>query len=104
MGKRFKYTFARKRQSEGGITSSVMALISVLLFFIAAILSFAFQGKGGLYLGAIGLVAIGVSIYGFIIGLKSFSAENRSYTYSKVGAISNGVLMVGWLGLFLIGV
>ena len=104
MGKRYKYTFARKKQSEGGITSSVMALISVPLFLTGAVLSFAFQGKGGLYLGAMGLVAIGVSVYGFITGLKSFSKENRAYTYSKVGAIANGVLMVGWLGLFLIGV
>jgi len=104
MAKKYTYSFAMKRQSEQGITSSILAGISILLFLIAAILSFVFQGEGGLYLGAMGLCAMCISIYGFGIGLKSFSKENRIYTFSKIGAIANGVLMIGWLGLFLTGV
>lgn len=104
MAKRFSYSFAKKRQSEGGVTSTALAGISIVLFIIASIISFAMGGKGGLYLGAVGLIAICISVYGFGIGLRSFSKEDRSYTYSKVGSISNGVIMIGWLALFLIGV
>ena len=101
--KRYKYDFAKKKHSEKGVTSSVFAGIYLGIFCIAAICSLAFHGKGGLYLGAMGLIAIGLSIYGFILGLKSFSEKNRDQLFCKIGAAGNGVLMVIWLGLFLLG-
>lgn len=104
MAKRYSYSFAKKRQSEEGITSTIMAGLSLLLFLIASTVSMLCEGNGGLYLGAIGLIAICVAVYGFGIGLKSFSQEERSYKYSKIGALMNGVIMVGWLALFLTGV
>jgi hypothetical protein len=107
--KKNKYSFAKKRHSRQGIASTVFAGISLGIFCVAALCSLIFHGKGGMYLGVLGLIAIGLSVYGFIVGLKSFSKENRAYTYSKVGAIANGavgngVLMVIWLALFLIGI
>ena len=73
--KRYKYAFTRKKHT-----------------------------KGGLYLGAAGFIAIGFSVYGFILGLKSFSEENRNVLYSKVGAVANGLLTVLWITMFLIGI
>ena len=51
-----------------------------------------------------GFIAIGFSVYGFILGLKSFSEENRNVLYSKVGAVANGLLTVLWITMFLIGI
>ena len=34
----------------------------------------------------------------------SFSEEERMHRTSTVGSILNGVIMVGWLGFFLMGV
>ena len=72
--------------------------------FWHAICSMMMGGKGGLYLGAAGFIAIGFSVYGFILGLKSFSEENRNVLYSKVGAVANGLLTVLWITMFLIGI
>lgn len=104
MAKKYTYSFARKKQSEEGVISSILAGISLFLFLAAAVLSGLAGGKGAVYLGAMGLAAMGISIYGFVIGLKSFSRKDRSYRYSKMGSIANGVIMIGWLALFLIGV
>lgn len=102
--KRYKYAFTKKKHSKLGITSSIFAGISLGLFCISSVCSLAFHGKGGMYLGAMGLAAIGISVYGFILGLKSFSEKNRDQLYCKTGAVGNGVLMVIWLALFLMGI
>lgn len=102
--KRYKYAFTRKKHTKGGRTSSILALASFLLFAGSAICSMLMGGKGGLYLGAAGLIAMGFSIYGFILGLKSFSEENRNVLYSKIGAVANGLLTVIWITMFLIGI
>ena len=70
--KRYKYAFTRKKHTKGGKLSSILAFASFLLFVGSAICSMMMGGKGGLYLGAAGFIAIGFSVYGFILGLKSF--------------------------------
>ena len=45
-----------------------------------------------------------LAVYGFIQGIHGLSHENRSHTYSKAGAVANGIIMIGWLGLYLMGV
>ena len=99
--KRYKYAFTRKKHTKGGKLSSILAFAS---FLGSAICSMMMGGKGGLYLGAAGFIAIGFSVYGFILGLKSFSEENRNVLYSKVGAVANGLLTVLWITMFLIGI
>ena len=102
--KRYKYVFTRKTHTKGGKLYSILAFASFLLFVGSAICSMMMGGKGGLYLGAAGFNAIGFSVYGFILGLKSFSEENRNVLYSKVGAVANGLLTVLWITMFLIGI
>ena len=82
--KRYKYVFTRKKHTKGGKLSSILAFASFLLFVGSAICSMMMGGKGGLYLGAAGFIAIGFSVYGFILGLKSFSEENRNVLYSNI--------------------
>lgn len=104
MAKRYKYATTQKQESQEGKASTIFAGISFGLFLIAIIVSFAFRGNGGIYLGAIGVMAICFAIYGFIRGLRSFSEDDCSHTYCVIGSISNGIIVVGWLALFLIGV
>ena len=102
--KKNKNSFAKKKHSGQGIASTVFAGISLGIFCAAALCALIFHGKGGMYLGALGLIAIGLSAYGFVVGLKSFSEKNRDQLFCKIGAVGNGVLMVIWLALFLVGI
>ena len=102
--RKFKYKLLKKKHSPKGVLSSVLAGVSLLLFFAAVFCSLVFHGNGGLYLGAMGLIAIALSVYGFLLGLKSFGDKERDLFYCKVGALGNGVLMVIWLALFLAGI
>ncbi|MBS6194423.1 MAG: hypothetical protein KH828_02415 [Clostridiales bacterium] len=104
MKRRFKYSFTRKGETEGGFASVIFAGLSLLLFLIAAGISFFWEGNAGSWIGSFGLMAILFSICGFFIGIKSFQEREKNYRFSVLGSMANGIFCVGWLALFLIGV
>lgn len=104
MAKRTMYSFMEKQHSKKGKLSTLVAAISYVLFFIMVLISYITKGQAGLYAGAVGLSAMLLSIYGFVLGLRSFQETNCLHRYSKVGSILNGLALVGWLSLLLIGI
>ena len=106
MAKRYRYAFARQKEAEAGCLATVLAGVSVVLFVIALVISCVSGGKGaaGPVMGGMSVCAALLSVYGFIQGIRGLSHENRSHTYSKAGAVANGIIMIGWLGLYLMGV
>ena len=108
MAKRYRYAFAQRKPAKKGIFAAALAGVSVGLFLLAVLISFFCEGETvlavGALIGGISIFAIFLSGYGFIQGWQSFSEENRSHTVSMVSAIANGIITVGWLALFLIGV
>ncbi|MDD7220586.1 MAG: DUF6142 family protein [Clostridia bacterium] len=104
MARRYRYAFTKKKEAKKGKLSAYIAAVSLLLFFVAVIMAFYLKGQLGFLVGGISLFAMLLSIYGFIMGLSSFSEENKNHKTSIIGSISNGVIMVGWLGIFLLGI
>ncbi len=106
MAKRYRYAFAQQKQAEGGVYSVVLAVISFILFLAAVSVSFFLQEYviSQALIGGISVCAMLLAIYGFFMGLFSFSAPDRSHSLCTAGAIANGLLMVGWLGLYLMGI
>lgn len=104
MAKRYRYAFAKKKESSLGKVSIGTAAASPVLFLAAILVAFIRNGDGGVLTGGFCIFAMLLSIYGFIQGLRSFSVINSSHRFSIIGSIANGILMVTWLGLFLIGV
>ena len=91
----------RKREAQQGKLSAVLAAVSLVLFVTAVLLAFFLQGQYGYIVGGISLCAMLLSVYGFAMGLKSFSEENRTHKAGMIGSIANGIIMIGWLGIFL---
>lgn len=104
MAKKQKYKFAKKEYAKKGVSSSVFAGVTLWLFLADCILSFFFRGTAGIFVGAIALMAMLFSVYGFYLGLSGFSEKGTSHAFCVLGAIVNGIMMVVWLALFLIGV
>lgn len=103
MARRYRYSFARKKESKRGKWSVGIAVLSLLLFFAAIFASYWLRRKYGYVAGGLCLSAALLSIYGFILGLMSFSEQNCMHRTSIVGSIANGVIMTAWLGFYLIG-
>lgn len=104
MARRYRYAFAKKKEAPRGKLSVGLFAASLLLFFAAVAVGFALEGKFGFIVGGICMFAMLLSVYGFAMGLSSFSQEDCSHRTSIVGSIANGVIMVCWLGFFLMGV
>lgn len=104
MAKRYRYSFAKKKEAGKGKLSVGLSGTSVVLFLAAVLAAFWLDGQYGFFVGGICLFAMLLSVYGFIMGLVSFSEENRLHRTSIIGSISNGVIMVIWLAFFLMGV
>lgn len=102
--KKYKYSFAPDQNSKGGIQAVILSGISLFLLLLTALISGAFQGKGGNYLGAFGLFSFLTASYGFLLGIKSFSEKNVNHRYSMIGSLLGGILAVLWLGIFLTGI
>ena len=104
MARRYRYAFAKKKEAQKGKLSTGLAAASLILFVAAVLLAFFMTGRFGYIVGGVSLCAMLLSIYGFAMGLKSFSEENRTHRTSMIGSIANGIIMIGWIGIFLTGI
>ncbi len=93
-----------QERSKGGYAAVWMAGISCFFLLADVFLSYYFEGKGGLLLGAIGLFSMATAVYGFYIGMRSFRESRVSHRLSAIGSIASGVMAMFWLGLFLLGI
>lgn len=104
MAKRYRYSFAKKKESGKGILSVGLGITSVVLLVLAIILSMNLSREWRIITGGIGLFAMLLSVYGFFVGLAGFSEEGSMRRMSMIGSIGNGIIMIGWISLFLTGV
>lgn len=104
MAKKKMYTFSDNRHSRGGITSTVLGGLSLVIFLVLAYVSYWFYGEGGAYLGALGFTGAVFSVCGLISGLLSFREKHMIYTFSKTGSILSSVALVIWIFVILLGV
>lgn len=104
MAKRYKYISPRKNYAQGSKVSAVIGCVSLGIFAISSLIAAGFGGNAGAYVGAGGLLSMMFAVYGFWLGMRSFSDRDKNYRYSVIGAILNGVLAACFLGVFLWGI
>ena len=104
MARRYRYAFIKKKEPGKGKLSVGLAIASLLLFVISVVVAYIVEGRFGFIVGGICLFAVLLSAYGFVMGLISFSDEECMHRTSVIGSILNGVITVGWLAFFLMGV
>lgn len=100
---RRKYKFTDKRQSVGGIFSTMLGIMAVSFFLAAIFISYRQKGNGGREIGFLGIMSLFLSSIGLYIGTNSFQEENVFYLFSWLGAIVNAIMLVGMGMVFLIG-
>ncbi|WP_099470040.1 DUF6142 family protein [Konateibacter massiliensis] len=95
--------FSDKRHAVSGITSTVLGVISLGLMIALFIISYLQKGNAGIYTGSIGLSALIIAIVGLVKGLKSFGEKERYYLFSKIGSITNAIILIFWIAIYVIG-
>jgi len=98
-----KYGQARLKHSKRGMSSCMLAVLS--LFFLTLIFSAAYINKGdsGILLGFMGIGVLLMSITGFRRAMEGFKERERDYISCKIGAGMNGTFMVIMVLIFIRG-
>jgi len=104
MARRPKYKFAKKEYARNGKISAWISLTSAVLFLVSVMISFAFGGVAGVYVGGIGLASMLLSLFGFFQGIKGYSEKDCSHLFCMVGMIANGMICILYLALYAAGV
>ena len=96
-----RYQFIKKKHAKGGRESVILAAVSLALFLICVIISYVMGGRAGIYVGGLSVIAMLLAAFGFVIGMRSFQEKGVSPLLSIIGSIGCGVVVVGWLTLYL---
>ena len=101
--KKTKLRFSYKEYTIGGVLSSALAVFSLLALGYSILLSFRARGEGSMQVGAYGLLALVLSLFGLIFGLLSYKDQDKRYGVSFFGTFINGIIIVMLILFILVG-
>ena len=93
-----------KRHPPLGIASFVLSAVSFISFAAACILSGQNGGNSGIGIGLIGILCLIASITGFIMAWASLHQENIRPLFPTIGSVVNGLLIICYMILYILGV
>ncbi|MCC6094779.1 MAG: hypothetical protein LIV24_07170 [Eubacterium sp.] len=102
--KQVKYTFIEKEKVTDARVSLTLSVISLLILIVTIGISFLVQAKGGIILGAAGLIAMLFAFYGFYLGMRALSAKKENTARATLSALISGVMSILWAILLLLGI
>ena len=83
--------------------SIIMAIVSGAIMLAAVIISYAMEGSGDALLGAMGLCAIALAAYGFILGLRGLNQKRVNHKLAFIGTVASGLAVILWLAIWFFG-
>ena len=98
-----KYRFLSKPVAKDGKLSIILGGVSFAIMLASIIISFFMEGKGDNVLGALGLCAIALAFYGFILGLRGLNQKKVDHKLSFIGTVTSGLAVILWLAIFVVG-
>ncbi len=101
---RKRYTFLKDDKNRNSRRSLALSGISALIFLILLMAGYASDGKTGPAYGAFGLMAAVFSVIAFALAVEALSAGTDRRQTAVISTIISGVLMIGWAGIFLLGI
>lgn len=103
MSNKQKFRFVSKPVASGGRLSIALAAVSGGIMVASMIISFIYGGNGGSILGALGLCAILLAGYGFVLGIKGLNERKVAHMMSFIGTVTSGLAVILWLAIFFVG-
>ncbi len=107
--------FKKKRKKEGelrltdkkhpisGIWSVLIGVFALIMFIATCFISGDNGGKGGMIVGVVGILCFIISISGFILSWMSLRKENIRYLFPTIGAVVNGLQIIGYMIVYIWG-
>ena len=98
-----KLRFSKKEYTIGGIISTTLALLAIVVLGYSVHISYSARGMGTEIVGALGMLALIISLFGFIFGVLSYKEQDKHYGASSFGTFTNGLILILLILFILIG-
>jgi hypothetical protein len=98
-----KYGRPKMKNSRFGGYSCFCAGVTFVLFLCCILASFLLHGTPGAWLGALGWSSAIFTLYGVRLSLSGMREEDRNHTTSRIGLITNLLVLFGVLGIYFGG-
>jgi hypothetical protein len=96
--------FSVRRHTGIGIASAIIGIVVILGFIAVAIISGLAGGQGGFVLGVAGILLLALSITGFVLSYRALKKKDIFYRFPVIGAVLNGLMVILFLVLYLLGI
>lgn len=90
------------KYTKGGRTASLLGLCNLAFIVLTIAISIFQKGNAGIYVGVMMLAVLVSAAIGFVIGINSFKEENKFLRFTYIGTITNAVIWISILGIYLI--
>ena len=91
------------RHTRQGRISMGMGASALGCTVLAMSLGYRMSGGAGSSVGLLGVLAMLFSVTGFVLAVRGFREEDVYYAASQIGAVLNGILLIGWALVCMIG-
>ena len=95
--------FSGRRHTKMGIASTVIGIAVMFGFLSIIIASAVARGKGSALLGSLGILLLGISIFGFVLSYKAFKKRDVFYLFPILGAVLNSFMAILLLIIYIFG-
>lgn len=92
-----------KKHPKSAIVATGIGVVSLLIFLVSCVFSSESDGNADLFIGAVGLLSLFLSVLGFVIAWASLHQENIRTLYPTIASVLNGFLIVGYFLLYMWG-
>lgn len=98
-----KYGQVQLKHSRRGAMSCMLAFCASFLTMLIFSVAYISRGEVTILVGAAGLIALVLSLIGFVRGIQGFKERNKNYITCKLGTGWNAVLLLILIGTLLRG-
>ncbi len=102
-GSRRKILFTDKKHPLKGLISVALGAVVVLVLSFLLFFSSSSKGTSGMAVGVVGVIELIAAFVGFILAVRCFKEEDVYMITPTIGAVANGVLVIIFLMLYIIG-
>lgn len=96
-------TFVNKEYTTGGIISTILSLIAIVILCYCVLQSVFLRGIINTNIIYMAIMSFIISTFSFIIGMKSFKEEDKKYLFSRIGLYSALFVLLFWTIIYIRG-
>ena len=98
-----KYGQAKLKHSKRGIMSCVISGLVLIMLISMLVKAYVSRGGAAPIVGALGLISVILAGCGLYVGIRGFKEREKDYLTCKIGTISSGLIIFGFILIFCRG-